>query len=402
MQIPVDKIGEVIGPKGKRINEIIALTGADIDIQDDGTVFIGSREGEGAEKALRDDRPIVNPHLPEVGERFEGTVVNTTTFGAFVNIAPGRDGLVHISKLGRGKRLPNVEEAVNVGDKLTVEVQEIDTEGKISLKPVGEGWDPPEGGWPRVEGDDGRGAGPREGTGGATGAAGRSWRRRGRGDRQRRDRGERGHARANVSPSEGCAPTRRRSRGPSTVRPSGRHRGDAQHALGGARASGSTSARATSDPASPARRTSSSISCSRGPGRRTACQIAEAFDAIGGDLNAFTAKEYTCYYCRVGDADLPMAVEFMSDMLQHSVIARPDLEAERMVILEEINMRRRRSWRPHPRRVRRDALEGPPARPARARYPGDHLRRRRGTRSSGSTSGLYRPPHFVIAAAGNL
>jgi polyribonucleotide nucleotidyltransferase len=154
-QIPVDKIGEVIGPKGKRINEIIAVTGADIDIQDDGRVFIGSRDGESAERAVEMIEAIANPRLPQVGERFEGTVVKTTTFGAFVNITPARDGLVHISKLGRGKRLSSVEEAVNVGDKFTVEVQEIDPQGKISLKPVGEGWDPPEGGWPRVEGDDG-------------------------------------------------------------------------------------------------------------------------------------------------------------------------------------------------------------------------------------------------------
>jgi polyribonucleotide nucleotidyltransferase len=156
-QIPVDKIGEVIGPKGKRINEIIALTGADIDIEDDGRVFIGSREGEGAEKAVEMIEAIVNPRMPQIGERYEGTVVKTTTFGAFVNILPGRDGLVHISKLGRGKRISSVEEALNVGDKLMVEIDSIDTDNmgrtKVSLKPVGEGWDPPEGGWPREEGD---------------------------------------------------------------------------------------------------------------------------------------------------------------------------------------------------------------------------------------------------------
>ncbi len=155
IQIPVDKIGEVIGPKGKRINEIIALTGADIDIEDDGRVFIGSKLGEGAEEAKRMIEEIINPRLPAVGERFAGTVVKTTTFGAFVNLTPGRDGLVHISKLGRGRRLSRVEDAVNVGDKLEVEVQEIDPQGRVSLRPVGEGWDEPEGGWPRVEGDDG-------------------------------------------------------------------------------------------------------------------------------------------------------------------------------------------------------------------------------------------------------
>jgi polyribonucleotide nucleotidyltransferase len=188
-QIPVDKIGEVIGPKGKRINEIIALTGADIDIEDDGRVFIGSRDGESAERAVDMIEAIVNPRLPQVGERFDGMVVKTTTFGAFVNILPARDGLVHISKLGRGKRLSSVEEAVKVGDKLTVEVQEIDPQGKISLRPVGEGWDPPEGGWPRVEGDEGPGERRprREGDG----RGGRGFRpRRDRGDRDRGDRGD--------------------------------------------------------------------------------------------------------------------------------------------------------------------------------------------------------------------
>jgi polyribonucleotide nucleotidyltransferase len=186
LQIPVDKIGEVIGPKGKRINEIIALTGADIDIEDDGRVFIGSREGSGAEKAVEMINAIVNPRLPEVGERYDGTVVKTTTFGAFVNILPGRDGLVHISKLGRGRRLSSVEEAVKMGDKLQVEVQEVDPQGKVSLKPVGEGWDPPEGGWPRVEGES-EGGRPdrrprREGDGRGD---------RGRGFRPRRDHGDR-------------------------------------------------------------------------------------------------------------------------------------------------------------------------------------------------------------------
>jgi polyribonucleotide nucleotidyltransferase len=194
-QIPVDKIGEVIGPKGKRINEIIAVTGADIDIQDDGRVFIGSRDGESAEQAVEMIEAIVNPRLPQVGERFEGTVVKTLDFGAFVSVTPARDGLVHISKLGRGKRLSSAEEAVKVGDKLTVEVEQIDPQGKISLKPVGEGWDPPEGGWPRVEGDEGdRGERRprREGDRGGDRGRDRGFRpRRDRGDRGDRDRGER-------------------------------------------------------------------------------------------------------------------------------------------------------------------------------------------------------------------
>ncbi len=168
IQIPVDKIGEVIGPKGKRINEIIALTGADIDIQDDGTVFIGSREGAGADQAAKMIDEIANPRPLQVGERFSGKVVKITTFGAFVNLVPGRDGLVHISKLGRGKRLSSVEESgLKEGDTLEVEVQDIDQMGKISLKPVGEEWAIPEGmevEEPRRERRDGdRGRGERRG-----------------------------------------------------------------------------------------------------------------------------------------------------------------------------------------------------------------------------------------------
>ena len=147
IQIPVDKIGEVIGPKGKRINEIIALTGADIDIQDDGTVFIGStRVAEGADEAARMIDEIANPRPVLVGETYDGIVVKTTTFGAFVNLVPGRDGLVHISKLGRGKRLQQRRGGRQGGRQdLTVLVEDIDAQGKISLKPVGEEWAIPEG-----------------------------------------------------------------------------------------------------------------------------------------------------------------------------------------------------------------------------------------------------------------
>jgi polyribonucleotide nucleotidyltransferase len=183
IHIPAEKIGEVIGPKGKRINEIIAMTGADIDIQDDGTVFIGSIEGAGADEAAKMIDEIANPRPLTVGERFSGKVVKTTTFGAFVNLVPGRDGLVHISKLGRGKRLSNVEEAVKEGDALEVEVEEIDAMGKVSLKPVGEGWDPPEGGWPKPEGGD---RGPRRDDRGDRGDRERRPRRDG--DRERRPR----------------------------------------------------------------------------------------------------------------------------------------------------------------------------------------------------------------------
>ena len=163
IQIPVDKIGEVIGPKGKKINEIIAMTGADINIEDDGTVFIGSHESEGADEAARMIEEIANPRPVLVGETYEGKVVKTTTFGAFVNLVPGRDGLVHISKLGRGKRLASVEEAVKEGDTITVLVEDVDAQGKISLKPVGPEWDVPEGQQaPTGNGGERRGGGDRD------------------------------------------------------------------------------------------------------------------------------------------------------------------------------------------------------------------------------------------------
>lgn len=138
IKIPVDKIGEVIGPKGKVINQITEDTGANISIEDDGTVFVGATDGPSAQAAIDAINAIANPQLPKVGERFLGTVVKTTAFGAFVSLLPGRDGLVHISKLGNGKRVGKVEDVVNVGDKIRVEIADIDNRGKISLVPVAE------------------------------------------------------------------------------------------------------------------------------------------------------------------------------------------------------------------------------------------------------------------------
>lgn len=138
IKVPVDKIGEVIGPKGKMINSITEETGAQISIEDDGTVFVGASNGEAAQAAIDKINAIANPQLPKIGERFLGTVVKTTDFGAFVSLLPGRDGLVHISKLGRGKRIAKVEDVVTVGDKLRVEIADIDNRGKISLVLVAE------------------------------------------------------------------------------------------------------------------------------------------------------------------------------------------------------------------------------------------------------------------------
>ena len=138
VNVPPSKIGELIGPKGKTINTITEETGVNISIEEDGTVFVSATNGEAAEAAIEKINAIANPQLPKVGERFLGTVVKTTAFGAFVSLLPGRDGLVHISKLGGGKRIDKVEDVVNVGDKIQVEIADIDNRGKISLVPVGE------------------------------------------------------------------------------------------------------------------------------------------------------------------------------------------------------------------------------------------------------------------------
>jgi polyribonucleotide nucleotidyltransferase len=133
VKIPVDKIGAVIGPKGQMINGIQDETGADITIEDDGTIYVGAADGQSAQAAIDRINAIANPQLPKVGERFLGTVVKTAAFGAFVSLLPGKDGLVHISKLGQGKRINKVEDVVKVGDKLQVEIIDIDGRGKISL-----------------------------------------------------------------------------------------------------------------------------------------------------------------------------------------------------------------------------------------------------------------------------
>ncbi len=139
VKVPVDKIGEVIGPKGKMINQIQEETGADLTIEDDGTVYIGAVDGPSAEAARAMVNAIANPTMPEIGERYVGTVVKTTTFGAFISLTPGKDGLLHISQIRRlvgGKRVENVEDVLAVGQKVQVEIAEIDPRGKLSLHAV--------------------------------------------------------------------------------------------------------------------------------------------------------------------------------------------------------------------------------------------------------------------------
>jgi len=139
VKIPVDKIGEVIGPKGKVINQMQDDTGAEITIEDDGTIYIGADSGEKAEAARTMINQIANPTQPEKGERYLGTVVKITPFGAFVSLLPGKDGLLHISKLrslAGGSRVDNVEDVLSVGQKIQVEINEVDDRGKLSLIPV--------------------------------------------------------------------------------------------------------------------------------------------------------------------------------------------------------------------------------------------------------------------------
>jgi len=180
VQVPRDKIGEVIGPKGKIIREIEEETGATLEIEDDGTVRIGSSDGPSLEAAKKRVLEIAFPPEAEVGKEYEGEVVNITSFGAFVNILPGRDGLLHISKIGGGKRIERVEDELNLGDKITVVVREIDRGGKVSLDLPGAEIPEPGDGDDRG-GEERRSRRPREERGGRD-------RDRGRGDRGGRDR----------------------------------------------------------------------------------------------------------------------------------------------------------------------------------------------------------------------
>ena len=183
-EIPMDKIGEVIGPKGKVINTITQETGADVSVSDDGvvgTVSIGSKDGAAVEEARRRIELILDPPTAELGAEYTGKVVNVTKFGAFVNILPGRDGLLHISKLGRGKRIDRVEDVLNLGDEVTVRVDDIDNAGKLSLSLAG---DEPEG--------DGDGTSDTNGSGRSEAPRRERSDRSDRGDGDRGERGDRG------------------------------------------------------------------------------------------------------------------------------------------------------------------------------------------------------------------
>ena len=128
--VPVDKIGAIIGPGGKTIRGIVEETKATIDVQDDGTVIIGSTDGDAARRAIEIIEGLTKE--AKVGEIYTGKVVRIMNFGAFVEILPGTDGMVHISELAN-YRVPNVEDVVNLGDEITVVIKDIDASGRISL-----------------------------------------------------------------------------------------------------------------------------------------------------------------------------------------------------------------------------------------------------------------------------
>src|SRR5690242_15944783 len=189
VKIPVDKIGMVIGPKGQTINAIQDETGAEITIEDDGTIYVGATDGPSAEAAVERINAIANPTMPKVGDKFLGTVVKTAAFGAFISLLPGRDGLLHISKVGDGKRVDKVEDFLNVGDKVEVSIADIDARGKIYLDKV------------RPEGEEA----PAAADGGDRPPA----RDRGdRGPRDRGDRGDRGHGERGPGRERGDRPHR--------------------------------------------------------------------------------------------------------------------------------------------------------------------------------------------------
>jgi polyribonucleotide nucleotidyltransferase len=192
MEIPIDKIGEVIGPKGKVINTLQQETGADIAVDDDGvvgTVTIGAKDGNAVAEAKRRISLILDPPTADVGAVYDGKVVNITKFGAFVNVLPGRDGLLHISKLSSlagGKRINNVEDVLTLGQPVEVRVDDIDPQGKVSLSLASAPEAPAGGGGGGGGGESrGRGAGGGEGgngdsapvstSGGASGGSGLSF-----------------------------------------------------------------------------------------------------------------------------------------------------------------------------------------------------------------------------------
>ena len=444
-EIPIDKIGEVIGPKGKVINTIQQETGADIAVSDDGmvgTVSIGSKEGEKVEEARRRIELILDPPTAELGAEYTGRVVNITKFGAFVNILPGRDGLLHISKLGRGKRIDRVEDVLDLGDEVTVRVDDIDNSGKLSLSLVGEeGDDAGSGGGgdrPERSSRAGRGSdGDRGDRGGNTGppkdvaSFDAAW-----DEEAKKEFGDLGPAEA---PSRGGGDRDRgpRARRRADTRRCSEHqlalgRLDTAEAVSGAERSGNSGIETTRLPSGLRVLTESmpelrSVAIGfwvgtgaidepdhllgashflehllfKGTATRSASEIAGAIESVGGDMNAFTTQEYTAFYVRVPDDHLEVAADILSAVVWAPAFRPDEVDSERQVILEEIRMRD-----DTPDDIVHELF-------AAALYPKHPLGRSvlgsRGTIVAAERDAIaayhaehYRPANVVVAAAGNL
>ena len=367
--IPMDKIGEVIGPKGKVINTIQQETGADIAVDDDGSVgivTIGAVEASKMEEAKARILAIVDPPKADVGATYMGRVVNVTKFGAFVNILPGRDGLVHISKLGKGKRINNVEDVLTLGQEIEVIVEEIDEKGKVSLTP-GASWNP----FPN--GDALRRRHLRQ-------LPHRSTRRLRQAIVRLRS--------ASMTPSMPSSPASSATSAP-VARPVAAH----PTAVIAARVATTPAAVARVgivDPApGPDRRSRRAMTDLRisqlesgltvatehvpgalsvatgvwvgvgsrdepaelsgvshflehllfkGTPTRTSQEISRSVDRVGGDFNAFTSKEYTAYYIRLPARHAVFGVDLLGDVLIRPALRETDVDSERLVILEELAM----------------------------------------------------------------
>ena len=436
-EIPIDKIGEVIGPKGKVINTIQQETGADIAVSDDGmvgTVSIGSKEGEKVEEARRRIELILDPPTAELGAEYTGRVVNITKFGAFVNVLPGRDGLLHISKLGRGKRIDRVEDVLDLGDEVTVRVDDIDNSGKLSLSLVGE------------EGDDAgrcpaatatarsgpRGAGRRRDERPAATPVRRRTSRPSTPPGTRRPRRSsatsvRPRPRAAVVATVTAVPA---AAGDSSFRPPTPERRYAT--MSGARDGERSGFERTRLPSGLRVLTESmpelrSVAIGfwvgtgaidepdnllgashflehllfKGTDTLAASEIANAIESVGGDMNAFTTQEYTAFYVRVPDDQLEVAADILSAVVWAPAFRPDEVDSERQVILEEIGMRD-----DTPDDIVHELF-------AAALYPKHPLGRSvLGTRDTITAAERdeiaayhrdhYRPGNVVVAAAGNL
>ncbi len=453
MEIPIDKIGEVIGPKGKVINTLQQETGADIAVDDDGmvgTVTIGAKDANAVAEAKRRISLILDPPTADVGEVYNGKVVNLTKFGAFVNVLPGRDGLLHISKLSplaEGRRVGAVEDVLTLGQAIEVRVDDIDQQGKVSLSLASE----PPGAAPSR---DSVGLGVRVASAARTARAptARARDRPERADRPDRSRRQDGPHEEPSSTNGGTSFASFEDAFEAELVADLGDLGPGAAAGGDGRPGGDRDRAAVSSAPAPALSAGGAVppirtetlpsglrlvtesmaevrsvavgfwvgSGSRdepaeiagashflehllfkGTPTRSAAAIAEALDEVGGDCNAYTTKEYTAFYVRLLAEHLPLGLDILSEIMWD-----PALRAERPRGRADGDPRRdphapRRAGRPGRRAVLRCALPRPPARSRRARHGRERGRDHRDRRPSGSSNEHYRPENMVVSVAGD-